>query len=211
MDSLDHYAAHQMPENDVEKWGVPKSTEINVTSNTGSHPPDDPTNDSTSFDPGDRHGIPSGPLVLEGRLAHWNAKVEGFAGLEARGITRVLPEERHTGGKQAYLQMFALWFSINLVAANIVTGLLGPLVFQLGWVDSVCIVIFANALSACGAAYTSTFGPESGNRTMVCIGRLSVSDLLELPHALRSISRISLGSNASLTLYANLRGSLYRS
>ena len=163
MNPLDHPAAHQMPEGDVEKWGVSKSTEINVTSNTGSTALDNPTNDSSS----NHHGITSGPLVPEGRLAHWNAKVEGFAGLEARGITRVLPEERHTGGKQAYLQMFALWFSINLVAANIVTGLLGPLVFQLGWVDCVCIVIFANALSACGASYTSTFGPESGNRTMV--------------------------------------------
>ena len=167
MNPLNHPIAHQMPEEDVEKWGVSKSTEINVTSNTGSHALDNPTNDSSSFNHGNRHGIPSGPLVPEGRLAHWNAKVEGFAGLEARGITRVLPEERHAGGKQAYLQMFALWFSINLVAANIVTGLLGPLVFQLGWVDCVCIVIFANALSACGASYTSTFGPESGNRTMV--------------------------------------------
>ena len=167
MDPLDHPVAYQMPEKDVEKWGVSKSTEINVTSNTGSHALGNATNDSSSSNHENRHSIPSDPLVLEGRLAYWNAKVEGFAGLEARGITRVLPEERHTGGKQAYLQMFALWFSINLVAANIVTGLLGPLVFQLGWVDSVCIVIFANALSACGAAYTSTFGPESGNRTMV--------------------------------------------
>lgn len=65
------------------------------------------------------------------------------------------------------MRQVLLWFSINLVANNIIAGLLGPLVFQLGWVDSVCIVIFAIALSSCGAAYTSTFGPESGNRTMV--------------------------------------------
>ena len=167
MNPQDHPVAHQMPEEDVEKWGISKSAKVNVTSSNDSHALDNPTNDSSSFNPGSRHGIHSGPPVLESRLIHWNAKVEGLARLEARGITRVLPEERHAGGKQGYLQMFALWFSINLVAANIVTGLLGPLVFQLGWVDSVCIVIFANALSACGAAYTSTFGPESGNRTMV--------------------------------------------
>ena len=167
MSPLDHSGAHQMPEEDVEKWGVSKPTENNVTGNTGSEALHDRISSSSSFNTGNRHGIPSGPLVLERRLAHWNAKVEGLAGLEARGIRRVLPEERHTGGKSGYLQMFALWFSINLVAANIVTGLLGPLVFQLGWVDCVCIVIFANALSSCGASYTSTFGPESGNRTMV--------------------------------------------
>ena len=167
MSPLDHCGAQQMPEEDVEKWGVSKPTENNVTGNTGSEALRDRISSSSSSNTGIRHGILSGRLVLEGRLAHWNAKVEGLAGLEARGIKRVLPEERHTGGKNGYLQMFALWFSINLVAANIITGLLGPLVFQLGWVDCVCIVIFANALSSCGASYTSTFGPESGNRTMV--------------------------------------------
>ena len=63
--------------------------------------------------------------------------------------------------------MFLLWFSINLVSLNIITGLLGPLLFELGWVDSVCIVVFATMISACGTAYTSTFGPLSGCRTMV--------------------------------------------
>ena len=85
-----------------------------------------------------------------------------------------------------YLQMFTLWFSINVVVNNLAVGFLGPLVFNLGWVDCVCLVLFANALSACGAAYTGTFGPESGNRTMVCSGlkhtagyeqRASVHDL----------------------------------
>ena len=113
------------------------------------------------------------PVLLEGKFAKWNAKVEGLAGLEARGITRVLPEEQHGGGSHGYLQMLTLWFSINLVATNIITGLLGPLIFQLGWVDCVCIVIFANALSSCGPAYTSTFGPESGNRTMVRVRELN--------------------------------------
>lgn len=93
--------------------------------------------------------------------------MEGLAGLEARGIIRVLTEEKYDGGKRGFLQMLALWFTMNFLATSITTGLLGPLVFQLGWVDCVCIVIFANALSSCGASYTSTFGPESGNRTMV--------------------------------------------
>ena len=113
------------------------------------------------------HDLDTTPVFLKGKLGEWNNKVEGLSGLEARGIRRVLPEEKRTGGMHDYAQMWLLWFSINLVANNIVTGLLGPLVFGLGWVDSVCIVIFACALASAGAAYTATFGPESGNRTMV--------------------------------------------
>lgn len=163
MDPLDHPGAHQMPENDVEKWG---GTEINISSNSGSSTFHDATL-SPSSDNSNQHDVPPTPLLLKGKLAYWNAKVEGLAGLEARGITRVLTEEKHSGGISAYLQMFALWFSMNLAATSITTGLLGPLVFQLGWVDCVCIVIFANALSSCGPSYIATFGPQSGNRTMV--------------------------------------------
>lgn len=166
MDPPDHPGVHQIPESDVEKWGGLKSTELNITTNSDSDAFPDTTLTPLS-DCSNQHDVPPTPLPLNGKLAYWNAKVEGLAGLEARGITRVLPEEKHDGGRQDYLQMFALWFSMNLVAMNIIPGLLGPLVFQLGWVDCVCIVIFANALSSCAAAYISTFGPESGNRTMV--------------------------------------------
>ncbi|KAF7510758.1 hypothetical protein GJ744_006124 [Endocarpon pusillum] len=155
MDPPNH-GAHQLPENDVEKQDELKATEFNVTTDAGS----DTLNHSD---------IPPDPLLLKGKFAKWNAKVESLTGLEARGITRVLQEEKHHDGIHGYLQMIALWFTINLSAINIIAGLLGPLVFELGWVDCVCIVIFANALSACGASYMSTFGPESGNRTMVCL------------------------------------------
>lgn len=154
MDSLNPHphSTHQLPKNDVENQGELKATGINRASKIdGKTSPD---------------GTPSTHLLI-GKLARWNAKVEGLAGLEARGITRVLPEEKHDGVRQGYLQMFALWFSMNLVVPNVTTGLLGPLVFELGWVDCVCIVIFAIAIAACGPAYISTFGPESGNRTMV--------------------------------------------
>ena len=135
---------------------------VNVTNHTGSDSPGDTASTSSNL-----HDIPPTPQLLKGKLATWNAKVESLAGLEARGITRVLPEEKYGGGARGFMQMFLLWFSINLVANNIITGLLGPLVFSLGWVDCVCIVIFATGLSACGVSYTSTFGPISGNRTMV--------------------------------------------
>ncbi|KAL8644051.1 MAG: hypothetical protein Q9226_007962 [Calogaya cf. arnoldii] len=131
---------------------------------TDTHTSDDSTNSSL------QHDIPPTSVLLKGRLARWNEKIEGLAGLEARGIIRVLPDEKHAGGIRHYLQMMLLWFSINLTSANIITGLLGRLLFSLGWTDAVCIAIFATALAACSVSYISTFGPASGNRTMIaCI------------------------------------------
>jgi Permease for cytosine/purines, uracil, thiamine, allantoin len=190
MNPLNHPGVHQIPQHDVEKRGELKSTDVDVTTNTGCDTFRDATNTSSSDSSNQQDTRPITPVLLTGKLASWNAKVEGLAGLEARGITRVLPEEKHDGGIHGYLQMVALWFSINLVATNIITGLLGPLVFQLGWVDCVCIVIFANALSSCGASYTSTFGPESGNRTMVRVRAEYIpQDSLELPRIVDVISR----------------------
>ncbi len=83
----------------------------------------------------------------------------------------MLPEEKHGGGIREYMQMAILWFSLNLAATNIITGFLGPLVFPLGWVDSVCIVIFATGLSACGASYTST---------MVCLKKMFTQFSIEV-------------------------------
>lgn len=106
----------------------------------------------------------------------WKSGFKGFKlsdlwKFEARGILRVRDDEKNViRPVHDFIKMFSLWFSINLQAVNIIIGLLGPLAYGLGWVDCVCIVIFANALASAGVAYIATFGPESGNRTMV-IGR----------------------------------------
>ena len=107
------------------------------------------------------------PSPLKGALARWNDRVEGLAGLEARGISRVLPEEKHDAGVAGYVQMFALWFGMNLCVIFVISGLLGPTIFQLGWTDCVCIVIFANVLGCAAGGYTAMFGPPSGHRAMV--------------------------------------------
>ena len=166
MNPLRHPGAQQIHKLDVEKLDEQKDSSTNVTA-FGSEIPEDTT--KNSFESLDHGDISRTPVLLKGRLAKWNSRVEGLAGLEARGITRVLPEEKHDGSLMGYLQMFYLWFGMNCAANNTIPGLLGPLVFNLGWVDCVCIVIFANALSSCGASYTGTFGPRSGNRTMVCL------------------------------------------
>lgn len=149
MNPFSHPGTHVAPSNDVEK-GALRDTSVNVTAI-----------DHESPDPA------SSPTVHRSRLARLNAKIEGLAGLEARGISRVLPEEKHGINWAGYIQSSALWFSMSLSIINLPVGLLGPLVFGLGWVDCVCIVIFANALSCCGPAYTAAFGCQSGHRTMV--------------------------------------------
>lgn len=146
----------QKLDKDIERCAESNSTNVNAVFKPSARS----KHDLTDFD------IPL-TSMLKDRLGYWNAKVEAIRGLESRGIARVLPDEKNAGGIQDYLQMFALWFSIDLVAYNLVTGFLGVLVFSLGWVDCIVIVVFADAIAAGGAAYVSTFGPESGNRTMV--------------------------------------------
>ena len=45
--------------------------------------------------------------------------------------------------------------------------MLGPLAYDLGFTDSALCCVFGTLLGSAGAGYMSTFGPESGNRTMV--------------------------------------------
>lgn len=131
---------------------------------------DSPTNDlikerTSSSEPFDVSSVPR-----PGRLARWNTWIENLAGFEARGIVRVPPEERHEGSVLGYAQMAMLYFSMNVTANNLAIGLLGPLVFNLGFVDSAMMATFGCLLGSAPTAYMSTWGPRSGNRTMVCCG-----------------------------------------
>jgi hypothetical protein len=142
-------------EHDIEKGVIVDPTEVHATA--------DNSTDRDGEDDGFR------PATSEGKLGYWGIKMEAIWGVEARGIKRVMTHDKNVPRPlHDYFHMFSLWFSINLQAVNVIIGLLGPLVYDLGWVDCVCIVIFANALASCGIAYLATFGPESGNRTMVC-------------------------------------------
>ena len=106
-------------------------------------------------------------LSVPGKFATWNSKIESFAGLEARGIERVLPSERQKASTSAYLQMALLWFSTNVTANNLTLGLLGPLVYELSFLDSALCAVFGSFVGSIGASYMSIWGPQSGNRTMV--------------------------------------------
>lgn len=146
---------------DIEK-GVANPSEVHATADNSTDR-DGKHSSLDNEDDGPR------PLASEGKLGYWGIKMADIWGVEARGITRVMTHEKNVPRPlHDYFHMFSLWFSINLQAVNIIIGLLGPLVYGLGWKDCVCIVIFANALASSGVAYLATFGPESGNRTMVC-------------------------------------------
>ncbi len=120
------------------------------------------------FDDADSSGISSPHLIpAEGRIARWNNRIESIAGFEARGITRVQPEERHPASTVAMMQMALLWFSMNIVANNLAVGLLGPLVYELGFTDSALCSVFGAFVGSLSTAYMSTWGAQSGNRTMV--------------------------------------------
>jgi hypothetical protein len=110
---------------------------------------------------------PPPPIKIPSTLRKWNDKIEGLAGLEARGITRVMPDERHEATLMGYVQMSFLWFSANLTANNIAVAFLGPLVFELGFLDSAFCALGGAFLGSAGTAYMSIWGAQSGSRTMV--------------------------------------------
>ncbi|KAK4151693.1 permease for cytosine/purines, uracil, thiamine, allantoin-domain-containing protein [Chaetomidium leptoderma] len=111
-------------------------------------------------------GKESGILNALGRINH---RIEGLSGFEARGITRVPPDERKPASALADLQVFILWFGANISANNMTTGLFGPLIFGLGFRDSVLCAVFGCFLGCASTGYMAMWGPTSGNRTMVVL------------------------------------------
>lgn len=120
------------------------------------------------------------PFVAREAPATAPARERGFKGsfraferqlvaynLEARGIQRVEHYERHDIRSLGYAQIALLWFSINLAANNITLGMLGPAVFYLNFLDASLCAVLGMFIGCLPTAYTATFGPRSGNRTMI--------------------------------------------
>lgn len=113
--------------------------------------------------------VGAGPSAEAGFFSRLNAWLTSLKLFESRGVERVPVEERHDIRAADYMQMTLLWFSTNITANNIALGMLGPLSYDLGFVDSALCATFGALLGAAGVAYMGTFGPASGNRTMVCL------------------------------------------
>ena len=96
---------------------------------------------------------------FERQLIHYN--------VEARGVQRVEPKDTHPKTWVDYLQAFLLWVSINLAAVNITLGMLAPTVYTLSFKDAAFCAVFGALLGSTAVAYIATWGPISGNRTMI--------------------------------------------
>jgi hypothetical protein len=108
------------------------------------------TSASLEYDGSDGPTVPPairshGPPIL----SRINAWIESLSGFEARGITRVLQSERQPASAKADLQALLLWFSANISVNNLAVGLFGPLVFQLGFLDSAMCSVFGALLGSC--------------------------------------------------------------
>src|SRR2546421_1675344 len=84
-------------------------------------------------------------------------------GLELHGIERVSPETR---AHVRILDNFTMWLSANLVISTVGLGALAIPIFQLGFWDSVAVIIIFNALGVLPVAFFSTLGPKLGLRQM---------------------------------------------
>ncbi|PNS13954.1 Purine-cytosine permease fcyB [Sphaceloma murrayae] len=94
-------------------------------------------------------------------------KTVAYYNLEARGIQRVGLSERHSIKNLGYSQIGLFWFSVNLAANNVTLGMLGPAAFSLSFIDSSLCAVFGMLVGCLPVAYFATFGPRSGNRSMV--------------------------------------------
>src|SRR2546428_12856379 len=90
-------------------------------------------------------------------------------GLETHGIERVSPKTRtHV----RIFDNFTMWLSANLVISTIGLGALAIPIFQLGFWDSLAVIIVFNILGVLPVAFFSTLGPKLGLRQMT-ISRFS--------------------------------------
>jgi NCS1 nucleoside transporter family len=103
----------------------------------------------------------------DGRASRLLKTLERVAGLESRGIQRVLPSDRHSMETLGFTQIALVWTSINFTAVVITLGFLGPIVYELPFLDSCLLAVFGAITGILPVAYIATFGPRSGNRTMI--------------------------------------------
>ncbi|KAG5826885.1 hypothetical protein H9Q74_003011 [Fusarium xylarioides] len=90
------------------------------------------------------------------RLRRW--------GLETRGMQPVPIQERTD---TRFINIFFMWFTMNVNILPIVTGMLGTLGFGLSLKDCSLLILFFSLLCCAFPAYCSTFGARTGLRQML--------------------------------------------
>lgn len=117
---------------------------------------------------GDSTAIETNSTTSQSNFQRLNLFLESLSGFESRGITRVLSEERHPPSLASDVQIAILWFSANISCNNLIVGLYGPLLFELGFLDSAICAVSGALLGSLSTGYMAIWGPKSGNRTSVC-------------------------------------------
>ncbi len=105
--------------------------------------------------------------LSDSKLSLLARRLERLTGIEARGIHRVTEQEKTTKTTLSFMQIVLLWLSINTAAQNITLASIGQGVYGLGFTDAALCSVFGGIVGSIPAAYTATWGPISGNRTLV--------------------------------------------
>lgn len=88
-------------------------------------------------------------------------------GVESKGIHRYMPNERYPENSwKAYISTLGLWISGCGGLTSMSSFFLGPLLFKLGYKDTIICGLFGLLLGCLVAAYCATMGPRSGLRQM---------------------------------------------
>ncbi|KAJ5223243.1 hypothetical protein N7468_007785 [Penicillium chermesinum] len=91
-------------------------------------------------------------------------RLGGLLKVEQRGIERVPDDERTD---TSYWNIASMWLAANMVVPSFTIGVLGNPLFQMGFVDSVLVIVFFNFLGVLTVCFFSTFGAAFGLRQMV--------------------------------------------
>ncbi|KAJ7816968.1 cytosine-purine permease [Mycena olivaceomarginata] len=86
------------------------------------------------------------------------------SGVEARGVERVLEDQREKNNMWGNLLM---WWSANTVLTTLPIGVLGQEFFTLTLPHALATIFCFAALGATVTAFVSTLGPKTGLRTMI--------------------------------------------
>ncbi|KAJ5620057.1 hypothetical protein N7510_004041 [Penicillium lagena] len=100
----------------------------------------------------------------QSRYKKWATSIKN---MEGRGIGPVPLEERQPLTPSTSLHMLLMWFSMTLATNNIIVGSMGTLVLGLRFKDAALCAVFGNLVGAATVGYMSTWGPISGNRTLI--------------------------------------------
>ncbi|KAK4193441.1 purine-cytosine permease [Podospora australis] len=95
------------------------------------------------------------------------AKLQRFAGkygMEQRGVERVPDDERED---VSAFKIGRMWFSVNMGVSTFALGAVAVPIFHLGYLDTILVIIFINALGLLPVSFFSTFGPKFGLRQMM--------------------------------------------